>query len=766
VAITGVVVVTLWQLQPQLLLSSSTTTGGDTGAHVALPAFLRSTLLPSGQLTGWYPGWFNGFPLYTYYFVLPDLVAALASYVLGYGIAFKLATVLGSVLMPLCAYAMGRLFRLRNPIPAALAVAMLPFLFDSSFTIDGGNLFSTLAGEYAFSLSLALSFVVIGLFARGVQEGRGSVVTPLAMAACLASHMVPYLFAMVGAVLVTAVALLPRRMLRGDDAQGTAGGLLGDRLQPRAAALFWSARSAVLGIALSAWWLVPFALGQRYTNSMGYVNDTDYVAKLFPTADLWVLALAGLGIVLAIRQASRFGLVLSAQAAIWSIAFVVDPQGSLWNERLLPLWYISVYLLAGWSVGVVVAAIARAIRRRRLTGFLERSRRGSDELRPSPARWLPGAVGGALAILAGGLVLVLPPMIPQVVPASALGAVGIHAGANEVSAWATWNYSGYEGKPAWPEYKKLIDTMAHLGATDGCGRAMWEYSPSLNRFGTPMALMLLPYWTDNCIGSQEGLFFESSPTVPFHFLMQAELSQTPSEPQVGLPYTGVDVAQGVAHLQMLGVRYLMTSSTAVTSAADQQAGLTRLARLGPFPGEGSGVTSTTWSIYKVADAPVVAGLSHLPVVVPGIAASMKSWQAANVAWFSDPSRSEVPLAASGPASWPRGTSSTTTSPALPPVKVTSVRQSTSAVSFHVGRLGVPVVVKVSYYPRWHVTGAEGPDRISPNLMVVVPTSHDVTLSYGADPAVLVGVGISALSLCGLVAVWVLGRSRRRRPLSP
>ena len=147
VAIGGVIWITLWQLHPNLLLTNTITTGGDTGAHVALPEFLRTNLLSHGHLTGWYPGWYDGFPLYTYYFVFPDFLAALASYVIPYGIAFKFATVIGSLLMPICAYGLGRMFRLRAPLPSALAISTLPFLFDSSFTIDGGNLFSTLAGE-------------------------------------------------------------------------------------------------------------------------------------------------------------------------------------------------------------------------------------------------------------------------------------------------------------------------------------------------------------------------------------------------------------------------------------------------------------------------------------------------------------------------------------------------------------------------------------------------------------------------------------------
>ena len=71
VAIVGVTLVALSQLHPSLLLANTTTAGGDTGAHVVLPAFLKSHLLTHGQVTGWDPGWYDGFPLYTFYFPLP-----------------------------------------------------------------------------------------------------------------------------------------------------------------------------------------------------------------------------------------------------------------------------------------------------------------------------------------------------------------------------------------------------------------------------------------------------------------------------------------------------------------------------------------------------------------------------------------------------------------------------------------------------------------------------------------------------------------------
>ena len=63
---------------------------------------------------------------------------------------------------------------------------------------------------------------------------------------------------------------------------------------------------------------------------------------------------------------------------------------------------------------------------------------------------------------------------------------------------------------------------------DGCGRALWENNEDNGQYGTTMALMLLPHWTDGCIASMEGLFFEASGTTPYHFLTAAAMSQQSS----------------------------------------------------------------------------------------------------------------------------------------------------------------------------------------------------------------------------------------------
>ena len=53
-------------------------------------------------------------------------------------------------------------------MPELLAVAAVIFLFDESFPIYGGNIASTMAGEFSFSI--ALSLAVLG---SASSPGRG-----------------------------------------------------------------------------------------------------------------------------------------------------------------------------------------------------------------------------------------------------------------------------------------------------------------------------------------------------------------------------------------------------------------------------------------------------------------------------------------------------------------------------------------------------------------------------------------------------------------
>ena len=71
--------------------------------------------------------------------------------------------------------------------------------------------------------------------------------------------------------------------------------------------------------------------------------------------------------------------------------------------------------------------------------------------------------------------------------------------------------------------------------------------------------------------------------------------------------------------------------------------------------------------------------------------------------------------------------------------VSNITTDDDRISFDVDKVGVPVLVKVSYFPNWQASGAEGPWRVAPNLMVVIPTSEHVSLHYGRTPIDLIAI---------------------------
>jgi len=72
---------------------------------------------------------------------------------------------------------------------------------------------------------------------------------------------------------------------------------------------------------------------------------------------------------------------------------------------------------------------------------------------------------------------------------------------------------------------------------------------------------------------------------------------------------------------------------------------------------------------------------------------------------------------------------------------------------------VPVVVKASFFPNWEADGAKGPYRLAPNLMVVIPTENDVTLTYGLTPVDWLGRFLTLAGIAGLIllARWKGGK---------
>jgi len=719
--VTAAVIFVFSQLQPSLIFANTTPAGGDMGAHVWGPAYMRDHLLPNLRITGWGADWYAGFPAFFFYFPLPSLLIVVLDVLLPYGVAFKLVSILGLVGLPVAAWAFGRLMGMRFPGPALLGVATVPFLFDRYFTIYGGNIASTLAGEFSFAISLCLALVFLGLVGRGLDTGRHRAAAAVVLALTGLSHLLPTIFAVAGAC----VLLLLRP---GRTRMKFVGAIFG------------------VGAALAAFWSIPFLFGLPYINNMGWEKITEYGKNLFrwdnPNSLRLVLMLALAGAVTSILFRRRTGLFLVGMATVAAVVFVMAPQGRLWNARVLPFWYLCLYLLAAVAVTEACLAISQLF--------------AKDPSVPSMPLLRTTPVVAALVVwMAVGLPL---GVVPDWLPAPQT------TDSSFIPAWARWNYSGYERKEAFPEYDAIIKTMREVGNSNGCGRAHWEYEGNLDRFGTPMALMLLPYWTDGCIGSMEGLYFESSATVPYHFLSAGELSKAPSNPQRDLPYRAMDVAAGVKHLQMLGSRYYMAFSEETVAQASQHPDLRLVATTGTF---NTSQGQRTWRVYEVAGSELVTPLAFEPAVVTGYdKKGERPWLDFSVNWYMDPNAHDVVLAADGPGEWQRvamqevpSTTKTVGSevavdvPARKPVPGTGVTNITSgddSLSFEVDRPGSPVLVKVSYFPNWKVKGAKGPYRVTPNLMVVIPTDTTVEMRFGYRAADILGWLVAIGGVVGVV----------------
>ena len=761
--VAGSTLMLLMTLHPELILRNNTPTGGDMGAHVYGPAYLRDFLLPHFRLTGWSNDWYSGFPMYRFYMVVPAIAVLLIDLVLPYGIALKIVAVLGILALPVCTWLFGKFAKFVFPIPELLTLASVVFLYDESFTIYGGNIASTMAGEFSFSISLSLAVLGFGLLIRAFEEHRGKMLTALVVALSALSHGIVLLFVFGGVVLLAFVWYNRRSTIT-------------------------AATISITAVLLSAFWVLPFLIGHAYMTDMKYeprpsgASDS-FWSMYFPLTTFWDVVITGFAIlafVNFVKTRNRTGIWMGVYCIVLVLGVYFGREslpiiGLLWNPRLLPFFYLLRYFLM--IVGIYESAV-------RLFGFYQLQRVGRQALSEQSVDGLkPVTLISANPKFNLSWITVMTVLVVSIIgfrfqeiPFGKLttnaagetiyrwGVISTKA-TNDgfVDGWARWNFTGYEGKSAYAEYRGLVETMKEIGKDPnlGCGRALWENNGELNKYGTTMSLMLLPHWTKGCIGSMEGLNFEAAGTTPYHFITAAAMSKQSSNPVRELRYDDNNAGLGVRYLQELGVRYYMAFTAEAINQANMQAALLKIAESGP------------WVIYKVENSDLVVSMSVQPVIVESNVGDPKErWLEIGTSWFQHPEDWAAIPVDNGPDEWQKveavvdlnrrqgepndpsrrvdivKPSETINLVALPPVQISNTVLEDEAISFKVDKVGVPVLVRMSYFPNWKAHGAQGPFRVAPNLMVVIPTENEVRLHYGYTTVdffsyflTLVGVGM-------------------------
>ena len=400
------------------------------------------------------------------------------------------------------------------------------------------------------------------------------------------------------------------------------------------------------------------------------------------------------------------------------LVYKLLPSGRLWNARVVPFWYMSLHLWAAYGAMWLIRPFAVVIH--------------------DIFAW-KGITARRIYV----------PLLALVIGAVVIGTSGTAMG------WIKWNYSGYEGKNSWPQYQEINNFIATLPE----GRVMVEHNQKIDEFGTPRAFEIIPYWTG--LPTMEGTLMEASFTAPFHFINQAELSKEASNAIIGVKYPTLDVPNGITHLQLMNIPYFLTCTEEVTTATKADTRTELLATFGDY--NVFRISGTTGYAEVMKNEPVRIDIPQA------------DWRDMAVDWYSNMDNLDTPIV------WDNGdpalqkfasiTSDQATSPPVVPIQteghVTGEKMYNEQFVFDVdsAAIGKPVWIKISYFPNWHVQGADGPYLAAPSFMMVIPTETRVTLTYGRTGVNTIGQVLEVIAWILLLAlsVWrtILWRRRRR-----
>ena len=332
----GILIFILSYFTPEYLLSDIIPTGGDTPSHYYPFHYMKSYLIPNYKVIGWSNAWYLGFPIFQFYFPLPYFLMVILSYVIKAPVAFKIIDIIGVFTLPIAIYLAMKWMDFKFPMPIIGAIFMLQMLFmetinTENYSMYGGNIKSTLAGEFAHQLSLSFSILFFGLLYRGIKTKKYHIQNSILLALTIITHLFP-------AMLVTI---------------SSAFFLFCKKKKDLVRNFTYLFIVFGLGFMLAGFWALPFMSKIEFTTSYDWRQIRD-LGMLLPK-ELWIFfILAVFGIYKSIKNKDSriyymlFSIVTSA------IIFALIPDGHLWNVRFLPPIYLFVLVIAAYGLSELI----------------------------------------------------------------------------------------------------------------------------------------------------------------------------------------------------------------------------------------------------------------------------------------------------------------------------------------------------------------------------------------------------------------------------
>jgi len=687
--------------RPEYLFSLTTTTGGDTGSHYATAQHMRDVLIPQGRISGWIMGNYAGFPLFQFYFPLPFVLMALLSYVIPLQIAFKLITILGVVTLPLCCYASLCLMDQRAPVPAAGAILSLCFLFMEANSMWGGNILSTLAGEFAYGIGMSLAVLFTGTLYRGIRDGRYLILNGVLLFLTGFSH---------GYALLFAVALSTF--------------FLFDRVSFLKNGIYLFTVHA-LGFLLLGFWLIPLIAHMEYTTAYADRWRIKSLLEIFPPI-LWpamFFAAAGLGM-----AGLRF---THAPDAVRRLAGAGKPA-ALFAYVILLCW--ACYCAAPW-IGVV-------------------------DIRFLPFMQLFLMLGGAMSLGVLTERLKQKWMMPLLLLVCVLPFVS-HL-EKKASAWIPWNYNGFETKGLWPAFSEV---NRYLEGSVSDPRVVYEHSPLHNEAGTTRAFESLPFFSgrstleglymQSSISSpfvfyiQSEISKESSRPFPQYRYSPVNLAAGVEHLKLFNVRDYIVVSSTIK--EMIREFPEFTLKRGIPPYFIYELTTNENRYVVPLQFEPVLCDADDWKGSSFRWFQSYGKHRGVHLVFDPEGKTDRSRFKAAVSAFPPPLSDAVFDKAGVSGSLPR----------IPVGRTCSVTEEVRGeeILITTSDPGVPLLIKMSYHPNWKVEGANGIYLASPSFMMIYPNRNDVRLYYGKTLWDYAGYAATG---AGIVIVLVMGWAGIRR----
>jgi len=694
-------------LRIELVFSDLLPTGGDMGAHIVPTKFFVTELFNNFKLSGWSQDWFAGYPVYYFYFPLPPIITSLLNFIFPFSISFKTMVLISQVLLVVSIEMLMRK-NSREFSFYGFGVGLL-YLLTESFTIFGGNLASSLAGQYSFTYSIA--FGNLSIFYLVKSKYKYSIeIAALLIGLSVLSHLIPFMIYL---------PIFAFYFVKSD------------------IKIYKKISAFLFFLFVAVRFSIVLFLNLEFTTNMTYTPYTQLSDLI--KSDMLPLVIGTAIYIISSKSKTSLKAISGFEIYLLFISiylFFYGPESALWNGRIVPFFNLGIIILFFNLLHFDIKTLTKKIQGKYpLLLFILLI--NSYFMYLYYSKW-----GNTYSITTISVILIVLFMFLISINSRNFlfytTIVSLTFGTlSYLPHWLNWNFSGYESKSNWTDITSLYEGLDTLEP----GRIMWEPNSDLNKYGTPMVLMTIPIFTDH--QSVEGLYFDSSITTPFHFLTVSGVAERPSNPVGGLTYINGEFDKGFRLMEDLGVDYFIAYTSSIKDKANKDENFNFL-----FSNEVFNVYSiNTEKVELVGDnlyifeSPDFYERLRNAVLRSG---SEQSFFESAYKNFKD--ELNYKIIENYDESYADPSDKNTT------LLISDLNIQNELITFKTNKPNQLHLIKVSYFPNWKIKNGYGPFRISPSFMAVIPKDEFVEIKFESSKTEKALNLLSILTLFGALLI--------------